>query len=185
MKGTKVAYRYAKSLLEVAQEQNSLQEVYNDMMMVVGLYSESPDLIDYVTSPVVKIADKKAVVSKVFEGKVNELSLQFFYLIIENGRESVFREIVKRFVILYDQLKGVEVAKVVSAVELDSITMDKISSLVHKISGKTVELEQTIDESLIGGYILKLGDIQFDASIKNNIKRLHSEFKENLYIPKL
>jgi F-type H+-transporting ATPase subunit delta len=185
MKGSKVAYRYAKSLLEVAQEQNSLQEVYDDMMMVVGLYTESPDLIDYVTSPVVKVGDKKEVVAKVFKGKVNDLSLNFFYLIIENGRENVFREVVKRFVILYDELKGVEVAKVVSAVELDANTIGKISSLVQKMTGKTVELEHTIDESLIGGYILKLGDIQFDASIKNNIKRLRGEFRENLYIPKL
>lgn len=185
MNGSKVAYRYAKSLLEVAQAQNIIQQVYGDMQSVMSAINENHDLKDYLVSPIVKVEDKKEIINKIFGGKINPLSLNFFNLIIENKRESVIHLIVKRFIYLYDELKGVEVAKVISAVELDKSSLQRLQNIVAKITGKTAEIEQAIDESLIGGYILKIGDYQYDASVKNNIGRLHSEFKENLYIPKL
>ncbi|MEN8137541.1 MAG: ATP synthase F1 subunit delta [Bacteroidota bacterium] len=185
MSGTKVAYRYAKSLLEVAQEKSILENVYNDMMLVSKTLSENPDLAEYVSSPVVKTADKIAVGKKLFEDKIEELSMNFLVLIGENGREDVYQKIVKRFIHLYDEIRGVEVAKVISAVELDKKILTRIQTHVAKLTGKTIDLEIEIDEDIIGGYILKIGDYQYDASVKSNVLKLHREFKDNLYIPKL
>lgn len=185
MNGSKVAYRYAKSLLEVAVDQKILENVYQDMNMVVSTLKENKDLADFLSSPVVKAKDKSEVTSKIFASKVTELTLNFLMLIIENGREEVFGQIVKRFIHLYDETKGIEVAKVITAISLTEELKNKIQALASKITGKNVELEQEIDQSLIGGYVLKIGDYQYDASVKNNMHRLHREFKENLYIPKL
>lgn len=185
MNGTKVAYRYAKSLLDVAVDQNILDKVYENMLMVKATLIENKDLAEYLSSPVVKSKDKIEVTKQVFSSETEELTLNFLNLIINNGREEVFGQIVKRFVHLYDETKGIEVAKVITAIGLTDSLKSKLKSHVIKLTGKEVELEEEIDESLIGGYILKIGDYQYDASIKNNVQRLHREFKENLYIPKL
>jgi len=185
MNGSKVAYRYAKSLLEIAQEQNILEKVYDDMLLVSSTLSENSEFAEYVSSPVVKTAHKIEIAHKLFDGKIEELSMNFLVLIGENGREDVYPLIVKRFIHLYDEVRGIEVAKVISAIELDKETLSRIQKHVSLLTGKTIDLETEIDEDIIGGYILKIGDYQYDASVKNNVQKLRREFKENLYIPKL
>ena len=185
MNGSKVAYRYAKSLLDVAQDQKKLDKVYNDMLFVRNTLKDNVDFAEYVSSPVVKTAHKKEIASKVFDGKIDELSLDFLNLIADNGREDVYLQIVKRFIHLYDEVKGVEVAKVISAVKLEKKFLSRIQKHVSLLTGKEIEMVEEIDENIIGGYILKIGDYQYDASILNNVQKLQREFKENLYDPKL
>jgi len=182
---SKVAYRYAKSLLEVAKDQKNLDKVYQDMNMVVDTFKKNSELAEYLSSPVVKAKDKVEVTTKIFNKKIEDLTLNFLHLIINNGREEVFVQTVKRFVHLYDETRGIEVAKVTTATSLTKEMRTKLMAYVTNLVGKKIELEEEIDESIIGGYILKYGDYQYDASIKNNVHRLHREFKENLYIPKL
>lgn len=184
MNGSKVAYRYAKSLLEVAQEQKNLDEVYNDMMLVRKTLKENPDFAEYVSSPVVKTKDKIEIANKVFENKIETLSLDFLILVANNGREEVYQKIVKRFIHLYDEVKGVEVAKVISAVKIDKKLLSRIQKHVSALTGKDIEIVEEINEDIIGGYILKIGDYQYDASILTNVQKLQREFKENLYDPK-
>jgi F-type H+-transporting ATPase subunit delta len=185
MNGTKVAYRYAKSLLEVAQEKNILNKVYDDMLFVRSTLKENGDFAEYLSSPVVKSAHKKEIAKKVFEGKIETLTLDFLILIAENGREEVYPQIVKRFIYLYDEVRGVEVAKVISAVELDKKLLSRIQKHVSLLTGKTIDIEVEINEDIIGGYILKIGDYQYDASVRTNVNKLHREFNENLYVPKI
>lgn len=184
MNGTKVAYRYAKSLLEVAQEKNILENVYNDMIFVRDTLNDNPDFAEYVSSPVVKTADKIEIAKKIFEGKIETLSLDFLILVSNNGREDVYLQIVKRFIYLYDEVKGVEVAKVISAVKIENKLLSKIQKHVSALTGKDIDIVEEINEDIIGGYILKIGDYQYDASILNNVQKLQREFKENLYNPK-
>jgi len=185
MNGTKVAYRYAKSLLEVAQEQKNLDKVYDDMKLISGTLEENPDFAEYVSSPVVKTADKIEIAKKIFSKKIEPLSLNFLDLIANNGREEVFQEIVKRFINLYDEVRGVEVARVISAVKLDKKILSRIQKHVAALTGKDIEIVEEINEDIIGGYILKIGDYQYDASVLYNVQKLQREFKENLYDPKL
>ena len=184
MNGSKVAYRYAKSLLEVAQEQKNLDKVYNDMLLVSKTLKENPDFAEYVSSPVVKTANKIEIAKKLFEKKIETLSLDFLILIANNGREEVYQKIVKRFIHLYDEVKGVEVAKVISAVKIDKKLLSRIQKHVSALTGKDIEIVEEINEEIIGGYILKIGDYQYDASVLYNVQKLQREFKENLYDPK-
>lgn len=185
MNASKVAYRYAKSLLEVAQEKKILAGVYKDMLLVSDVISKNLDLAEYISSPVVKTLGKIDISKKIFEKKITQLSLDFIILIIDNRREHAFGQIIKRFIQLYDEVRGIEVAKVTSAVELDKKIITSIRKHVAKLTGKEVELETEIKESIIGGYILTVGDYQYDASVKRNISKLRIEFNENLYIQKL
>jgi len=185
MNGTKVAYRYAKSLLDVAQEQKILDKVYNDMVLVRKTIVDNPDLAEYVSSPVVKTANKIEIAEKLFGGKIETLSLNFLNLIANNGREEVYLKIVKRFIHLYDEVKGVEMATVISAIKLDKKLLSRIQKHVSLLTGKDIDIVEEINEDIIGGYILKIGDYQYDASILNNVQKLQREFKENLYDPKL
>jgi F-type H+-transporting ATPase subunit delta len=185
MNGTKVAYRYAKSLLDVAQDQKILDKVYNDMVLVRKTIVDNPDFAEYVSSPVVKTANKIEIAKKVFGEKIEKLSLDFLNLIASNGREEVYLEIVKRFIHLYDEVKGVEVAKVISAIKLDKKLLSRIQKHVSALTGKDIDIVEELDKDIIGGYILKIGDYQYDASILNNVQKLQREFKENLYDPKL
>jgi len=185
MNGSKVAYRYAKSLLDVAQDQKILDKVYSNMILVSNTLKENPDFAEYVSSPVVKTTDKIEIAKKLFGDKIETLSLDFFILIAKNGREDVYQEITKRFIHLYDEVKGVEVAKVISAVELSKKLLSQIQKHTSELTGKNIEIVEEINEDIIGGYILKIGDYQYDASVLNNMQRLQREFKENLYEQKL
>ncbi|MCK5781897.1 MAG: ATP synthase F1 subunit delta [Flavobacteriales bacterium] len=185
MNGSKVAYRYAKSLLEVAQEKSLLEEVHNDMLLVSETLSNNSEFAEYISSPVITAEDKKELGKKLFGSKIEVLSMNFLMLIADNRRENVYEKIVKRFIHLYDELRGVEIAKVISAVELDDKLLSRIRKQVANLTGKVIDIETEIDEKIIGGYILKVGDYLYDASIKNDVQKMRRAFKENLYIPKL
>ncbi|MCK5824000.1 MAG: ATP synthase F1 subunit delta [Ichthyobacteriaceae bacterium] len=180
-----VAYRYAKSLMTVARKQDILEEVYQDMLLVKNTLEENKNFLDYIESPIVKTSAKLEIAEKIFSGKINELSLNFLQLLGKNGREGSYRKIVKRFVFLYDEIKGIEVAKVISAKELTDDQFNRIKMQVAKITGKIIDMEIEIDSKLIGGFILKVGDYKYDASVKRSMERLHREFKGNLYISKI
>ncbi len=180
MADIKAASRYVKSLLSLAVERNVLDEVHLDMLSFDKVVSENRALVTTLRSPIIKHYKKKNILEALFGGRFNELTIAFFRIITEKNREGLLPLIAKEFHNAYNAYKGIGKAKVTTAVPLDEELRSQILEVAKKIVGKPqVELEETVDPSIIGGFILNAGSSQIDSSIKHKLKVLQLTFNNN------
>jgi len=167
-----VASRYAKSLIELAKEKNVVDEVYNDMVLFKKTADENRLLKAALASPVVRHEKKLGILKGIFEDKVHPVSFSIFNIITKKNREAILDAIAGEYIKSYNDYKGIQKATVITSTELTEELRSKFISIVAEATGKTVELEEKIDASLIGGYVLRIGDRQVDASIKSRLNEL-------------
>jgi len=185
MKGTRAALRYAKATLNLAKEKGLAKEINNDMLLIDKTIEENHDLLNMLKSPIIKSAVKKSILTKLFEGKVNVITLGLIRLLIENKRLPLLPLVAVEYTVIYDFLKGVEIAHVTSAVPLNKDLENRILKKVREMSGKDISLKNIIDPSIIGGFILRVGDKQYDSSISSRLNQLSANFADNKYISKI
>ncbi|MBM3452982.1 MAG: ATP synthase F1 subunit delta [Bacteroidetes bacterium] len=176
MKGTKSASRYAKALLELAIEQNKVDLVLKDMEFFVDSGNNNYDLLVFLKSPVIKAEKKLSVLNELYS-HFDSLSKSFIQLITKNGREVILVEIASSFIYLVKEYKGIVSVVLISATELTKTSKEKILSKI-KVSG-TIELTEEIDPTLIGGFIIRIGDVQVDASVNSQLKKLKIDLITN------
>lgn len=183
MRGNRAASRYAKSLLDLSTEKNNVDSVNEDMEMIASTVSENRDLELLLQSPIVKSDKKQAILDTVFPN-VSDVTKAFISIIVSKGRENILGVIAEKFVQQYKTQKGIIVAELKSAIKLDDTLKAKILSLVNP-SNKEIEVVEKIDESVLGGFIVRVDDKQVDASIASRIAELKLEFSKNAYISEL
>jgi len=177
MSGSRAAIRYAKAILSFALEQNKEVQVNDDMLLIANTIDESEDLQLLLSSPIIKSQLKKAAIKEVFSSKITSLSIGLLDLLIDNKRLSILNEVAKKYTILFDALKGIEVAQVTTAVPLTEALNKQVLSKVKEITGKEATIENNINPDVIGGFILRIGDVQYDASIANKLQGLKRQFE--------
>lgn len=182
MADTKLARRYAKSLLDLALERNMVEKVYGDMQLVADTCTASRELSLLLKNPIVNTDKKDNIIRALFGNKIDALTMAFFNIITRKGRESYLEDIAKSFVDLYKTNKGIRIAHVTTAVPLDAATRERIMNIVKQAKGNQVELVEKIDKDLIGGFVLRVGDEQIDTSISKELRNLRNEFDDNLYL---
>jgi F-type H+-transporting ATPase subunit delta len=185
MSGIRIASRYAKSLLDLSIEKGQLDTVQADMRLLDAAMDSNRDLRVMLSSPVVKADKKVDILQRIFKGNVSEMTMAFVTLLTNKGREGLLHEIVVSFLNQMRNYQGVSTATVISAVALDATSKAHVLEAAVKLAGGKVELEEKIDASLIGGFILKVGDRMIDSAISSRIKALKREFDDNPYIPEL
>ena len=171
MKGTRVAIRYAKALLATAQEQQAVDQVAQDMEAIYTTLENSQELKAVLASPVIS-AELKGDTLKAIFGKRSAIVKTFLALVAANNRASHLDGVALKYKQLYQELQGKQEAEVTTAVPLtpalEKVVMEKIKTLTDK----KVELVSSVDPDIIGGFILRLGDQQFDASVANQLQSL-------------
>ena len=185
MKDARAALRYAKAILNLAKDSNSQELVDNDMKLIVTTIAENDELEVVLNSPVIKATDKMKVLKALFSDKVNTISLGLFNLLEENKRISMLESIAKQYSIIYDFNRNMQVAKVTTAVPLTKEIEAKVIAKIIGLTGEKANLENVINPSILGGFILRVGDVQYDASISNYLNELRKEFDNSHYIPKI
>jgi len=185
MSDIRVASRYAKSLIDLAQEKGCLDEVHADMLSFSKVCSENRELVSLFNSPIVKSTKKLNVLNAIFSGKVNALTLAFFKIITQKGREQALPAIAAEVCAQYNELKGIQQAVVITATPLNDELRNEFKQLVVKSTGKSVDLTEKVDKDLIGGYILRIADKQIDESIKSKLNNIKVKFSSNPFISKL
>lgn len=182
MSEIRVSSRYAKSLFDLAVEKDILEAVHEDMNRLLEIELSSPDFISLIKSPIVSSDKKLSIIKAVFEKKCSELTNSFFKLVSEKGREPYLPSIAKEFHKQYNHHKGIQRAQVTTTFPIDDALRTQFKSIVKDLSGKQeVELNEKINEALIGGYILKIDDKQVDESLSSQLRKLKLDFTENLY----
>lgn len=183
MAETRVASRYVRSLLGLAVEQNALEAVHNDMQLFTKVAEENRAFAMMLRNPIIRHDKKREVLQAIFKGKVHALTFAIFDIITKKNREPILIDIAKQFHNAYNVYNGITKGVVVTAAPLDAELRKELEQIVKKISSqKNVELIEKVDASLVGGFVLNVGDRQIDASIKNKLKELKLKFSYNPYI---
>ncbi|MBC6991460.1 ATP synthase F1 subunit delta [Hymenobacter sp. BT491] len=184
MSEIRVASRYAKSLLDLAEERGTLEQVKQDMDLFSKTLEQNRDLRLLLRNPIVQHDKKLAILRAVFGGKVSELTEKFFTIITQKNRESALEFIGTEFLSQYNVLRGVQVAEVITATPLTPELRAEVTKLVREQTGlQQVTLNEKVDEALIGGFILRVGDRQIDDSVRYRLRKLRNEFSKNPYQP--
>lgn len=178
MAGARAAIRYAKAVLSLASDRKSTDVVNADMKLIANTIAESKDLSDALQSPVISSAVKKSVLLEVFK-KSDKTTLSLIDTLITNNRIAILGDVAVKYNQLFDQSKGIELATVTTAIPLTDALKQKVLAKAKELTGKDIEVESIVDESILGGFILRVGDIQYNASISNQLRKLKREFTLN------
>ncbi len=181
-----VAYRYARSLMELSKGEGTLKGTLEDMEMVSATARGNRELITLLKSPVVKGDRKSRILEQIFVGKIGTITAKFMEIMVRKGREALLPEVAQAFTRLYRIEKGIIMVEVRSAAPLTDDAREKVRDLAEKKNpGKTIELEETVDRELIGGVVIRIGDDQYDGSVARRLQDLRRNFSQNPYIPEI
>ena len=179
MKHSRAAIRYAKAILDLAVENKATDAVEKDMRSIVATIADSNELKDALASPVISGSAKKEVLSKIFTGS-HAITEGLTTMLVDNKRVDILNEVAIKFIILNEKLKGNDVAYVTTAVPMTDAIEKKVLKQVTALTGNKVTIQNKIDESIIGGFVLRVGDLQYDASVANKLNNLKREFSNSL-----
>ena len=176
MSENKAASRYAKSLIDLSTEQNALEEMRNDMVLIEQVIDQNSVLEAILQNPVIPLDKKYSILEEVFGKQVHAVTKSYLKLVVSKGRSAILFDTTKAFIRQYNSIKGIVTAEVSSATELTEANKAEITAVVKKeIGAKEVIIKEKINADLIGGFILKVGDRQFDASIAGSLNKLKKE----------
>lgn len=186
MSVTRIASRYAKSLIDLAVEQKKLDRIKED----VDSFQKVVEVRDFyllLKSPIIKPDKKLAIFEKIFLGKYDVLTMEFLKILLRKGREQYLPEVAKEFLVQYRQIKGISVVKVTTAKPLSEHAIESIrQKLLDSVATKDhIEISTKVDPLLVGGFVIEFGDRLYDASIKHKLEKLKAEFKDNAYISQI
>ena len=174
MASTRAAIRYAKAILDLASSKNVAKEVSNDMFLIASTINENLELNTFIQNPTIKVEVKENALQEIF-ADVNGVTKGLFHLLFENKRFEILHAVTLEYNKLFDELNGVEVAKVTTAFPLTLELESKVLAKIKEFTSKTITIENIVDESIIGGFILRIGDKQYNASIANRLQVLKRE----------
>jgi len=174
MNESQISVRYAKALFQSAAEQKKLDAVYEDM----ELLSDTCRLEDFqymLTMPSLQVSQKCQLIDALFKKHLSELSLSMINLVIKNKREIYLSGIARNFSDLFRKSKGIKTASLVTAAPVEDTSMKAIRDLIKKAYDSDVELSSSVDEDVIGGFVLTIEDLQYDASVASSLKKLKKQ----------
>ena len=175
MASTRAAIRYAKAILDIADSKRVADKVSSDMTLIANTISSNSELNTFIQSPTIRVEVKEKALLEVFSG-VNAVTQGLFHLLFENKRFEILESIALEFNKLSDEMNGIEVAKVTTAVPMDAVLEAKVLAKIATLSDKKITIENNVDPSIIGGFILRIGDKQYNASVANRLQVLKREF---------
>lgn len=178
MSTTRAAIRYAKALLLQTEDASVQKSIFNDMQVIDHTLSENKELINVLKSPIVKVNDKKEILTKVFS-KQTEATQNLFGVLTNNHRAQLLADVAKSYIHLYNEKQGVKVVTVTTAVAISPEIEKQVLAKVEALTGsKNISINNVIDPSILGGFILRVGDMQYNASIANQLKNIKREFSK-------
>ena len=176
MAETKVSTRYANSLLDLTSEKNSLGEISKDMELVYSAIRSSNQLKNLLESPVVRAEMKQSIMREIFKNKISDDSLNFINFIVDKNREDILSSIIEKFLEFRDEKLGVVRVEVKTSFDFTDEQKEKLRKRLENILNKKAHLNFIIDKTIVGGFIAKVGDTVYDASIKHQLELLRKEF---------
>ncbi|WP_281227404.1 ATP synthase F1 subunit delta [Flavobacterium aquiphilum] len=174
MASTRAAIRYATAILDLSNSKGVSEVVNNDMKSIASTIKGNEELNTFIQNPTIKVEVKEKALLEVF-ANVDNVTKGLIHLLYENKRFEILDVIAAEYSKLFDIKNNVEVVKVTTAVPMDAALEAKVLAKVATLSDKKITIENTVDPFIIGGFILRIGDQQYNASIANRLKTLKRE----------
>lgn len=171
----RIAHRYAKALVDLYQERKELDTGYRDMKAFHEVLTNNPALVNLFKSPIIHSFKKSGVMNAVFQSFLSQTTMDFFSVIIRKKREYFLYQIAQAFIEQYHDIMNIGTAEVKTAVALDAKTAEDIQKFIEQFTGKKIQVSTRVDESLIGGIVIRTGDTLYDASISGSLKKAKQE----------
>lgn len=185
MNNSRIATRYAVSLLRLATERGQEQRIYQDMVNLASAVSASKDLDLLFRSPLIKPDRKVQIVGSLFASTFDPLTLGFLNLAIRKHREAEMGGMARAFVRLYEEQQGVVRVEIQSASSMDETNRAKLEGILRTALGQGATFEYQNNPELLGGYILQSGDLRVDASLATDLQQIRRQFSDNPYLSKI
>ena len=180
MNQSKIPVRYARALFLLGKEKNILDKLAEEVKLLADFFDNTPALIPWLRSPVIKMQQKKDLFRKQFKGRLSELTLNFTDLVINKKRERHFPEIFRNFIHFYKTDAGISTLVLTTASEVDESIKNKVSLGFDSKNQKRHEIITRVKPSIIGGFMLQIDDLLYDASLATELKRLKKELTGQL-----
>ena len=174
MANTRAAIRYAKAILDLANSKGVAEAVNNDMKSIATAIETNQELSTFIQNPTTTVEVKEGALLEVF-ANVNGVTKGLFRLLFENKRFEILDAIAVEYNKLFDENNGVQVAKVTTAIPMDAALEAKVLAKIATLSDKKITIENIVDPSIIGGFILRIGDNQYNASVAYRLQVLKRE----------
>jgi F-type H+-transporting ATPase subunit delta len=185
MSNHKVSERYAKSLYSLAKEKGNVAEVLEDIKTYQKTIADNHNLATVINSPIINTSKKQAILNQLFAPRFQPITSMFFKLILEKGRDFELGGIAKSFIEEDKKQKGIKDCLIATAAPLTTELLASLTQKGEQMAGGKIEVSVKIDPSLIGGYILTVGDLQYDESVKTKLSKIGSQLIDHSYIPKI
>ena len=171
---SRAAIRYAKAIYEIADEENFIKEIFNDMIRINKLNRDSSDFKNLLSNSIIDNLNKKKAILSLLEKK-NPITERLLDLLIHNKRVAIISDIASCFIQLYNKNNNIKEAVVITASPIDKDLERKILSQIKIPATKSINLINLVDSSIIGGFIIRYDGKEYNASVKQNLKNLKTE----------
>ncbi|MGA9213001.1 ATP synthase F1 subunit delta [Kaistella sp.] len=179
MRTSKVAKRYAQGLLNFTQEVGNTTSVFGEMKDLVNTIEKSKELQSFFNSPIIDSKKKISIANEIFKS-FSAVSQNIIQLVIKQGREGQLSNIGQEFINKVEDMNGVQRITLTSATALSQDNMNNILKSTTLVNhNNQFDVKSIINPDILGGYILRVGDQQIDASVKSKLSRLKKEFQLN------
>jgi F-type H+-transporting ATPase subunit delta len=186
MNNPRLAGRYAKSLLDIATEQNQIDAVQADMKWLKSICKSNADFVAVLRSPIIKADKKEKIIAAITTGRVSALTSLFIQLLVKKSRENNLPEIANTFIDQFNVLRNIRKIKITTATPMSAEIKESIlSNVKNSSSTQNFEIETLVNEALIGGFLLEAEGKLVDASILRDLKDIQKQFMNNDYIHKI
>ena len=179
MKETRVAYRYAKSLVDLAAEKGVLDQVNNDMSGIESVFRQNHDLLLVMKNPIIQNEKKAAILRALFESKVSPFTMSLLTLLTRKNRENIVFEISTEFQSQYREKLGIKIVEVTTTQPINDEQRANFKTMISSKAKKVVLIEK-IDESILGGFILKMDDLQVDETVRTKLHTIKNKFTQQV-----
>jgi len=176
MNNSKISVRYSRALFQSAVGKNILDEVDSDMKLIADV-CRIPEVSEFLKNPVISVSKKTEILHKMFADNVSEITLSLIDLAVKNGRESSLPAIARVFIHETLKYKGITESVLTTAVNVDETVIKEVVQTIEDIFKTKISLRESVDNDIIGGFILRVGDNYVDASIKNKLRKISKELK--------
>lgn len=185
MQNPRLASRYAKSLLDLAVEQNNLEATLKDVQLLEAT-SKNRDFANVLRSPIIKADKKNEILKAVLGNRMSPLTNAFVNLLVSKGREANLPEIATAFISQYKEMKNIQTVKLTTATPaseaLKGVIRNKVAA---SMPNAQIELKEEVDPGIIGGFVLQMGDKLVDASVRRDLHDVKAQFTKNIYVSQI
>jgi len=185
MNQSKISVRYAKAVFETAKEGNVQKEIFSDFILISSLISQNAEFYEVISSPVIKPSEKAMLFSKVFKSEVNELTMRFLDMIVNNNREKYLIDIARVYSDLYHKENNIKEVILTTPFGIDDKIKEALAKTVADSFESKVEVKDQIKPDMIGGVIIRIDNMQLDLSVATQLKEIKESLKTDEYKIKL